>query len=182
MDIFVASTSEHKIGATRDAAKIAFHGKTLNIKGHKAASGINEQPIGNEETLQGAFNRLTNLKTVIGGTRYDLLVAMENGLFVVNMNGTDMWIDSGWVIAQDADGRQAIAQTAGVPFPTADVEIARAEGFATVTAGSVIARQPGVDGTNPHGYLTNSLVHRTETLKQAILAAMGQIQMQAKKQ
>ena len=176
MDIFVASTSEHKIGAAREAAKLAFSGKTLLVKGHKAASDINEQPVGHDETLQGALNRLAHLKELVGATRFDLLVAMENGIAVVHTEKGDMWFDTGFVIVEDANGLQGIALSTGIRFDNADVEEARGLGFATTTVGSIIAKRTGADGTDPQKMLTNKLVSRAEMMKQALLAAIGQVQ------
>lgn len=181
MHIALASTSEHKIEATREAAIEAYAGKTMLVTGYKAASGINEQPIGHNETLRGALNRLAHLKRLVGGTRHDLLVAMEGGLFAVDVDGRDQWFDCGWVVAEDADGRRGIAHCTGVRFNDDDVNAARALGFETTTVGSILAKRVGADGTDPHAYLTDSILKRSHVLKQALIGAFGQIRMQMKK-
>lgn len=175
MEIFVASTSPHKIAATREAAVIAYPG-TLHVVGYKAASEINEQPVGQAETLLGANNRMRNLKVMIGGTRYDVLIAMENGINEIPSDQGGIWMDTGLVIAEDMNGRRGIAQCIGVPFETMDVDEARRNGFETTTVGSVYAKRKGTEATDPHRGLTNGLVTRMEGLKQAVLAAIGQLQ------
>jgi non-canonical (house-cleaning) NTP pyrophosphatase len=176
MDIFVASTSIHKIAATEQAATKAYPGVSIAVHGLKASSGINEQPVGNEETLQGACNRLACIRGALQGqTRYDILVAMENGIFPVVLDGKQTWWDAGWVVVEDVGGNRGIASTTAVRLPDEDVRIAKERGFATTTVGSVIAERSGADGTDPHAHLTGGLMKRVSSLEQALLAALGQI-------
>ena len=175
MEIFVASKSEHKIAAATEAARIAYPGKTLHVVGHKAKSGINEQPVGHDETLLGALNRLGDLKSIIRDTRFDLLIAMEGGMISVQMDGREQWFDCGWVVAENAEGDRGVAHCAGVRHLDVDVEAARAVGFATTTVGSKMAERIGASATDPHTFLTKGLINRTFILKQALLGALGQL-------
>lgn len=180
MDIYVASESIHKCKAVKEAAGIVFPSDQGHaVRGMKAASGINEQPVGHEETLQGAVNRLADLVRILGSTKYDLAVALEGGIFSVKSNGVDEWYDCGWVVAQDAAGRRAQAHCAGLQFPTADVEEARRLGFDRYTVGSVIAKRAGADGTDPQSYLSAGLITRADVLRQACVAALGQMKPKA---
>ncbi|HVW66297.1 MAG TPA: inosine/xanthosine triphosphatase [Candidatus Peribacteraceae bacterium] len=178
MRVFVASTSKHKIAGAKQACDEIFPGNH-DIEGRKASSDINEQPVGHEETLQGALNRIKNLKTVIGDTRFDLLIAFEGGMFQVNANGEEKWVDMGWTVAEDATGRQAYSMGTGVEYPTEDVHIARELGFDKYTVGSVMAKRAGIDGTDPQEYLTGNLLRRRDVLAQATTAAVGQLLMQS---
>lgn len=90
MKILVGSHNPVKI----DAAKEAF-GRFFNdveVIGHKVPSGVREQPIGDEETFQGARNRAHALvtynkqKSIVA----DYCVGIEGGIFQLNHT----WYDS----------------------------------------------------------------------------------------
>lgn len=175
MDIFVASTSPHKIAAAERACAPIF-GSKCNIEGIKAASDINEQPIGHDQTLEGALNRLKNLKRLIGTTRYDLLIAFEGGIFPVEMIGRGRrWFDTGWTVVEDAYGIEAYSPSSGIEYDSLDVEAAHERDFGKHTVGSVLAEQRGIDDTDPHEQLTCGLVRRADVLTQSLTAAIGQL-------
>jgi len=175
MEIFVASTSKHKLEAVNNVANTLFPESKPKIEGRKTASEINEQPVGHEETVRGALNRLENLKKVIGETRYDILVALENGIFPIKIREREAWFDLACVVVEDAEGNQSFAHSTGVEFDAQTVEEARKKGFETTTVGSLIAERTGADSTDPHSYLTNQIVSRREMLEQALKTAMGQL-------
>eukprot|EP00929_Paragymnodinium_shiwhaense_P001983 TRINITY_DN102183_c0_g1_i1.p1 TRINITY_DN102183_c0_g1~~TRINITY_DN102183_c0_g1_i1.p1 ORF type:complete len:278 (-),score=31.37 TRINITY_DN102183_c0_g1_i1:20-853(-) len=52
--------------------------RQCNVQGVRAASGVGEQPLGHEETLQGAANRLDAAKLMRPGADY--YVAIESGI------------------------------------------------------------------------------------------------------
>ena len=175
MNIFVASTSKHKVDAVKNVSQKIFVNEEVHVAGQKAASGINEQPVGNEETLLGAMNRLEALKKIIGTTVYDLLVSFENGVILVQVGGTEKWFDLGWVFVEDKSGKQGIAHSIGIEFDAQYVQEAHEKGFETTTVGSVIAAHTGADSTDPHSYLTNGALSRSQMLSDSYRAALGQV-------
>ena len=175
MDIFVGSNNGHKIAAVREAATDVFPETGLNVSGLKVHSGVHEQAVGHDETLQGAINRLAELKRLVSGTRHDLLVAFQNGIFSMRAGDKDRWFDMAWVVAEDAEGNQSLAHSTGIEFDAVDVEEARRRGFKTTTTGSVIAERTGMDATDPHTYLTNEVLSRSDILREALKAALGQL-------
>lgn len=182
MDILVASTNAHKLAAVREAARTVFPGQELNVRGIKAASDINEQPVGHQETVRGAMNRLQNLKAIAAQTRCDLYVSLENGIFPVNVGDQETWFDVGWVVVEDAAGNKSLSHSTGIEIGHGDVKEAQRRGFDQTTAGSMIAERTGADSTDPHAHLTNGHVPRSEMLKQALMAAFGQHQKKSAKE
>ncbi|EKD92789.1 MAG: hypothetical protein ACD_28C00330G0003 [uncultured bacterium] len=176
-EVFVASTSKHKLGAVEGVAREVFPEEESKVEGRKASSGINEQPVGHEETIQGALHRLEELKGALDATRsrYDLLVAFESGIFPVTVGKVERWFDLAWVVIEDGNGTQKLAHSTGIEFDAADVEKAKAKGFKTTTAGSMISERTGADSTDPHSYLTHEVVSRSEMLRQALKTALGQL-------
>ncbi len=170
--IRVASTSKHKIEAVEAAAKAVFPNRQIRIHGVKAPSGIDEQPMGEDMTVLGAQNRLNAALEGISDEDYyiDYVVSIESGLF----GGPKRFIDRAVVIARNMrNERQRVILSGGVVFPNSAVEEARKRGFATTTAGSIIAEQnSGADGTDPHSFLTKGRMTRKAQLTTAAAKAL----------
>mmetsp|Transcript_121062 Transcript_121062/g.353780 ORF Transcript_121062/g.353780 Transcript_121062/m.353780 type:complete len:212 (+) Transcript_121062:77-712(+) len=148
----------------------------LRVEGVKAASGINEQPFGHEETARGAMSRLRHAKELAPGA--DFYASVENGLFEVNVDGAPRFFDLAWVAVERAsDGWSGLAHSVGLEFERSWVEEARSagKGFEENTVGAVVAaRAPeGTDKQDPHAWLTGGLRPRQALLQEALLAAMG---------
>merc|ERR1711924_75075 len=79
--VAVASKSGLKLAAT----ELAFNSLGVNpqVIGVKAASDINEQPFGHEETILGAQNRLKHTKAAQPDC--DFYISIENGVFEVTV-------------------------------------------------------------------------------------------------
>lgn len=175
MDIFVGSTNKHKLAAVKYGLEEVFSDLILDVQGRSVSSQINAQPVGHEETVRGAINRLTDLKKMLADTHYDLLVAFENGIFSVQIGAREAWFDLGWVAVEDANGRQSLAHSTGIEFNAADVRKARQYGLKFSTVGRVIGDRLGTDTSDPHLYLTDGVVGRIELLRLGLKAAVGQL-------
>lgn len=174
--IFVGTTSKQKLAAVEQVMGEIYPEGKFEIKGVKADSQINKQPVGHEETLQGALNRLAETKELIGSTGFDLIITMENGIFPVKIGNNIHWFDFCWVIGEDNLGNQALAHSTGLEFNQDYVKEALRRGFDTTTVGSVISELTGTDSANPHSDLTNKLISRAEILRQSIKTVLGQLQ------
>lgn len=179
--VFVASTSVHKVNPVRDILQEWHPDRRVEVSGVKAKSSINEQPIGAEETLLGALNRLNHTKEMIGSQPYDRIVAIENGILPVNLGREMRFLDQGWVIVETKSGLSVVSHSTGIEFPSAAFLEAQRRGFGTTTVGSVLAElTEGLDSTDPHKNLTNFRISRAEMLNQAIRAALGQLEYKEK--
>lgn len=87
--------------------------------------------------------------------------------------GPNIWMDIA-VIVLEADGKEFISTSAGVPFPAKFVNEAKQRGFERVTAGSLIAKaNEGVDKANPHLFLTGGTTSRSKLLEDAVAIAFS---------
>lgn len=127
---------------------------------------VNEQPVGIEEALRGAVNRMNQISVV---PDYDYYVAMENGIEEVGPT----WMDFAMVIVANKSGIRYIAKSAGVVFPSLYVLEAQRRGFETTTVGMIVAERLGGNDADPHYTLTG--IRREEILTQAVNIALGQI-------
>lgn len=176
MKIILASTSQHKLLATRRAFKKAFPKQSFQIIGVKAASKINDQPFGHQETFRGVLNRLEDARKT--NPVFDYLVAVENGLIKMKLKQKEKFFDLAWVVVENSKGSQKIAFSSGIEIPSWAVEktLALKDGFKKTTVGSVVARKNHCDPTDTFSFATNNLVSRSEMISQALTIVLGQFQ------
>ena len=174
--IVVTSGSAIKITAVEKALQQLFPNRAFVVKGIKAASGINEQPVG-EETEQGARNRIEDAKNIFSKDEPHteaVFVSIENGIF---QNG-DAWDDRAVAVIALPDGASFGSVSEGVRFPAEDVReaMAREGGFEKHTVGSVIADRFAAEGVaidkqDPQSALTKGAFTREQQIIGAIADA-----------
>ncbi len=177
MKIGVTSANIDKLKPAQAAFNKVFKEVMATVIGAKCLSSINEQPVGDEEILLGAKNRLMQFIRTHDMSDYDYLVSFENGIRHVIVAEKDQWFDYVWVIVLDCrTGRKSYAFGQGVHFPTRYVLEAKALGFDKHTVGSIIAKcNPKSSGSDPHYFLTAEQVKRQDILEQALLVALSQL-------
>ena len=164
--LVLTSRSAVKIAAVEQALADLGWNKVAIIA-LKAASGVNEQPLG-EETLRGADNRIRSAKQTYPDA--DIFVSIENGLF---LEGDD-YVDRAVVVVEDAKGQRLVTYSEGVVFPTVYVLEAQRRGFATTTVGQVMAEY-GVVEHHDDPHLTLAKKSRTAFLVETTRTALQQV-------
>ena len=106
MKVFVGSKNAAKVAATEMGVKTYWADAV--VEGHDVPSGVSAQPLGHEETLQGALNRARAAKA-LGA---DLGVGLEGG--VVEIAGHAVMM--GYVAVTDGE-REYVVPTNGTPLP-----------------------------------------------------------------
>ena len=176
-EIAVASTSVHKIKAATRAAEWIFPGEQIIVKGYPADSGINAQPYGLHETMQGARNRLEFMLSSLDSTQYHVALAIESGLFPEVIQGIKHYVDHAVVIALSHRGHMTTKISKGVEFPKKEVEeLMNQGGFTTKVVGDLLhERNSQISASDPHTFLTNGEHSREELLTETIIAALQNI-------
>lgn len=95
--VIVASKNPVKIDATRIGFERMFPNKTYTFEGITVPSGVSDQPMSNQETLQGAQNRVANAYTQYPDVAF--VVGIEGGIEVVD-NHLAVFA---WVVIQSND-------------------------------------------------------------------------------
>ena len=177
VEIFVSSTSSHKLEAVQEAVAKIFGESKVEVEGRKVPSGVDEQPVGWGETIKGARQRLGNLREKLEKEeqRYDYLVSIENGIIPIEIDGKDRWFDVGVVIVENKSGSGQLSFSASVEMPLSLVALAQEKGFETATVGSLIAEKFEGDATDPHSVLTDKQINRKELLEQTVRSAFGEL-------
>jgi inosine/xanthosine triphosphatase len=153
--IIVASTNPVKINAALSGFKQMFPDNEFSIKGVLVQSGVSDQPIGRDETLQGAYNRLKGIIAAVPDADY--WVGIEGGIEVHD----DQMEVSAWIVIQNKAGQTGKGQTGTFVLPpeiAAHIHDGKELGTATdIVFGQTNSKQAG----GSIGELTGGLVDRT---------------------
>lgn len=164
MKVIVGSQNPVKIRAT--------HKIMENIYGHiqvdslRVSSGVPDQPIGLDQTIQGAINRAKNAYS----TEYDLSVGIESGL-LETPNTLTGYIDLQWCAIYDGE-KITLGVSAGFEYPPSVI----AE---VLKGGEVGDEMDKLTGINDLGekmgavsYLSRGMLDRIGNTEQCVLMAM----------
>lgn len=164
--VIIASTNPVKIEATRLGFEKMFPDETFTFEGHAVNSGVSDQPIGREETLSGARNRV---KAVVGKVpQADYWVGLEGGIqkFDDSMEAT------AWIVVRDASGNVGHGQTGSFVLPneiTNHINQGKELGVATdIVFSKTNTKQAG--GTIAE--LTNGRINRTIHYETGVIFAL----------
>lgn len=109
MKIYVGSKNTAKVGGVALGARAYW--PDAQVEGHEVESGVSVQPLGYEETMQGALNRARAVHA-LGGA--DLGVGLEGG--VVDIQGTPVMMS---YVAVTDGVRSTVVPVTGMPLPKA---------------------------------------------------------------
>ncbi len=173
--IIVTSQSAIKINAVKKFLAEFFPDKDLNVISVKAASGVNEQPVG-EETELGAKNRIIDAEKILK-ERSDnlpaLFISIENGIFK-NKNGE--YEDRAVAVIKFSSGEAySSISSLRVLFPNESVEetLRKEGGFKDNTVGTTLAETLAakgikIDKQDPQSFLTDNRITREVQIIEAL--------------
>jgi len=116
LKIIVGSGNPDKIVAVKKAFSHALISAFVG-----AQSGVSSQPIGYDETIQGAINRMQGCHTL--NPDADLYIGIENGLIPLHPKTIDngnIWVDLAMIVLECKKGIRVIVPSAGVPIDSFD--------------------------------------------------------------
>jgi inosine/xanthosine triphosphatase len=163
--IIVASKNPAKINAAVDGFKRMFPQVDWDVRGVNAASGVSDQPLSDEETLQGAVNRARQAKLL--EPEADYWVGMEGGI-----ETKDGAMEAfAWMVVLS---RQRIgkARTASFQLPPKVAELVQ-EGYELGHADDMVFGKTNSKQANGAvGLLTGDVVDRSGLYAQAVILAL----------
>ena len=112
MKVLIATQNKGKVEGAKRAFEKYF--ENVEVVGISAESNVSEQPI-NEETWQGAKNRVKNLKHYAkeNSLDADYFVSIESGM----MNLLGSWMIVNIAVIEDKNGLESISCSPGFPVP-----------------------------------------------------------------
>lgn len=167
MKIGITSQNKLKLEAVKNA--YSFMEPSLEISGYSADSGVGEQPV-NEQTLQGARNRIVDLRKRVDGL--DRIISIESGIFYEG----GKWLDKAVVVILDVvSEKEYVAYSDAVVFLDKYVEMAREIGFETATVGKVMFDEGYVtDAKDPHKSISG--ISRRVYLEKMVKKLVGEVE------
>lgn len=112
MKVLIATQNKGKIEGAKRAFEKYFN--DVEVVGIFAQSDVPEQPV-NEETWQGAKNRVKNLKRLAKENNIDAdyFVAIESGM----LNSLGNWMIINIAVVEDKNGVESVSCSPGFPVP-----------------------------------------------------------------
>ncbi len=160
----VASKNPVKLKATRNVLKNIY--PQMDVKAKHTDSGVPDQPIGLDMTIQGAINRAKNAFS----EEFDLSVGIESGLLEVPHSITG-YLDLQWCAIYDGE-RTTLGVSAGFEYPPLVIE----KVLEGVEVGDVMDEVTGVNKLGQKkgavSHLSKGLLDRTGNTEQCVLMAM----------
>lgn len=164
--IVVASLNPVKVGATKAAFHSQFPGAELDLIPISVPSGVRDQPMTDDETRQGARNRVSNARLAL--PEADFWVGLEGGLDVYD----GQLMASAWMVIGNKSGAISEARSATLPLPP-EVQRLVHEGLELGDANDqVFATVNSKQGGGAFGLLTNGLYTREDIYTQTLILAL----------
>ncbi|HEY3366901.1 MAG TPA: inosine/xanthosine triphosphatase [Symbiobacteriaceae bacterium] len=161
----VGSTNPVKVGAARRIFAECF--PDVEVVAVDVPSGVSAQPVGDEETMQGAVARAKAAKAAAGA---EFGIGLEGG---VTFQGDECWMNGYCAIAH-RDGRIGIGKGLQFRLPPAIGRDVRAGG----EVGPLMDQLTGVHDSKKKGgaigFFTNGLVLREDIFALMVAAALVQ--------
>ena len=164
--IIVASQNPVKLNATHLGFQKMFPDEVFVVEGVSVSSNVSEQPMSDEETLNGAMQRVKNARLQI--TDADYWVGIEGG---VHERGLEME-EFGWVVIVSADGLCGKGKTGSFFLPPAVADLIRQGKELGEADDLVFNRSNSKQANGAVGILTGDLIHRTSFCVDAIVLAL----------
>lgn len=166
MKILMGTKNPGKIEGARQA--FAKYFDNIEIEGIAVESNVGAQPV-NEEILQGAKNRIKNLKKYANNNniKADFYIASEAG--ITNLLGE--WIDINAVVIEDSKGFQSIGTSQGFPIPDKYIEEIKQTELGKVMDRLFRGKEFG-KGKGGISFLTKDEITRIDLTRNAFIMAL----------
>lgn len=166
MKILMGTKNPGKIEGARQAFEKYFD--NIDIEGIAVESNVGAQPV-NEEILQGAKNRIKNLKKYANNNniKADFYIASEAG--ITNLLGE--CIDINAVVIEDSKGFQSIGTSQGFPIPDKYIEEIKQTELGKVMDRLFRGKELG-KGKGGISFLTKDEITRIDLTRNAFIMAL----------
>ncbi len=166
MKVLVATKNPGKIEGVKQAFEKYFN--DIQIEGISVSSDVGDQPI-NEEILQGAKNRVKNIKeyAINNNIEADFYVSSEAG--ITKLLGE--WIDINAVVIEDSKGLQSVGTSQGFPIPDKYIEEIKETELGKVMDKIFSGKELG-KGKGGISFLTKDEVSRIDLTRNAFIMAL----------
>lgn len=166
MKILMGTKNPGKIEGAKQAFEKYFD--NIVIEGIPVNSDVGDQPV-NEEILQGAENRVNNLKKYARQNQIeaDFYISSEAG--ITNLLGE--WIDINCVVIENKEGLQSVGTSQGFPIPDKYIDEIKQTELGKVMDKIFSGKELG-KGKGGISFLTKDEVSRIDLTRNAFVMAL----------
>lgn len=166
MKILIGTKNPGKIEGAIQAFEKYFD--NVEIEGISVNSDVGDQPV-NEEILQGARNRVRNLKKYARENQIeaDFYISSEAG--ITNSLGT--WIDINCALVENKEGLQSVGTSQGFPIPDKYIDEIKETELGKVMDKIFSGKELG-KGKGGISFLTKDEVSRIDLTRNAFIMAL----------
>lgn len=177
MNIVVASNNPVKIQASLSGFQQIFLHESFTAQGISVPSGVSDQPMSDEETLQGALNRAANASNAVPDANY--WVGIEGGC---EQKLGQLWTFA-WVVVlgmhpiprrgwRDMEGVFGSARTAAFRLPHEVAELVRSGIELGEADDQIFGRSNSKQSNGAVGLLTGDIIDRKQYYEHAVVLAL----------
>ena len=164
--VIVASNNPVKIKSTQIGFESMFLEDKFVFEGVEVGSDVSDQPMGDEETFKGAYNRASKAREKFAAA--DFWVGIEGG----NIDHDNSEMEAmAWIVVL-SQSKMGKARTAGFFLPQKVIELIK-QGYELGHADEIVF---GLSNTKQKmgttGLLTNNVIDRTQYYTQAVILAL----------
>ena len=165
MELIVASNNPVKIRAALGGFQRMWPEQTFSVSGVSVPSGVADQPMGDEETLAGAYNRAAGARALRPDARY--WVGIEGGC-AEGAGGLETFA---WVVVlgRDASGR---SRTGMFMLPDEVAELVRGGMELGHADDAVFGRSNSKQEDGSVGLMTGGVIDRAAYYEHAVILAL----------
>ena len=165
--VVVASTNPVKIETTKIGFGFVFPDEEFVFEGVMASSRVSDQPLSEEETLQGAHNRVTHAQELVPDA--DFYVGLEGGM----EDKEGELHEFAWIVVKSKEGKVGKGKTGTFFPPVAFRKLILEEGKEMGEATDIIfGDSNSKQKMGAIGHLTKGAIDRTELYRHAVIFAL----------
>ncbi|KAK1637489.1 inosine triphosphate pyrophosphatase-like protein [Colletotrichum phormii] len=169
LSIIVASKNPVKVQAAKLGFESALPEATYTVRGISVPSGVPDQPLSDEETLQGALNRARNARETEKNADY--WIGLEGGIDMPSDQNAPI-MNFAWIVVISRDGRVGKARTGAYYLPEESAAYLR-QGMELGHADDLIFGQTNSKQSKGSvGMLTDGVIDRTSYYHHAVILAL----------
>lgn len=164
--IAIASQNPVKINSTKAAFKKVFPKEQIEFLGIPSKSGVPDQPMGNDQTFAGAYNRVQDIRQQLPTADY--FIGIEGG---ISNEAEEMEVYA-WIYIESVEQKVGKAKTGNFYLPKVIVDLVNKGDELGTADDKVFGSSNSKQGNGTVGALTNNLISRTDYYEHAIILAL----------
>lgn len=162
--VAVGSANPVKVAAVRGV--LSWASPEAAVSSHPVASGVPDQPFGDEQTIAGARERARRAREAADA---DLGVGLEGGV----VDGPDGMRTCAWCVVVHRDGREGVGGSLAMPLPEAVAEMIRAGDELGHAMDRLVAERGTKHGKGAVGILTAGRIDRQAAYEVLVTYALA---------